>query len=109
MFKLITHPNNISFIEQFKEEKINNDFTCGVFTHLNGIEVITDIDLPEFTKSRTDFEEVQSDKFVAHTTYKPQYWEIYFGFVKPIMVRNYVIMENMSSYTYNTPRPIRIF
>lgn len=109
MFKLVTHPNNISFIEQFKEEKINNDFTCGVFTHLNGIEVITDIDLPEFTKSRTDFEEVQSDKFVAHTTYKPQYWEICFGFVKPIMVRNYVIIENRSAYAYANPHPMKVF
>lgn len=108
MFKLITHPNNISFVEQFKEEKINNDFTCGVFTHLNGIEVITDSNLPEFTKSKKEFEEVYPNKFVAHSTYKPKYWEIYFGFVKPIMVRNCVIFEYSSAYTYSNPKPMKV-
>lgn len=109
MFKLITHPNNIIFINQFTEEIIRYQFDCGIFTNLNGIEVITDSTVPEFVKSKTEFEESRPDKFVAHSTYKPKDWEIYFGFVKPIMVRNYVIMENMSSYAYNTPLPIRIF
>lgn len=109
MFKLITHPNNIIFINQFTEEIIRDQFDLGVFTNLNGIEVITNSDIPEFAKSKTDFEEVCPDKFVAHSTHNAKDWEIYFGFVKPAMVRQYILYEDMSGYTYAKPHPKRIF
>lgn len=109
MFKLITHPNNIIFINQFTEEIIRDQFDCGIFTNLNGIEVITDSTVPEFVKSKTEFEENRPDKFISYSTHNPKDWEIYFDFVKPVMVRQYIVFEDSSAYAYAKPHPIRVF
>lgn len=109
MFKLIIHPNNIIFINQFTEEIIRDQFDRGIFTNLNGIEVITDSTVPEFVKSKTEFEESCPDKFVAHSAHKPKDWEIYLGFVKPVMVRQYIVFEDSSAYAYARPHPKKVF
>lgn len=65
---------------------------------LGGIPIVFDKLMKETVPSKTVFEDVEKNKFCAHSTTNPKDWEVYFGFVKGVPEPYFLMMEDHFSH-----------
>lgn len=95
--QIYTHPNNSVYLEQIMGEA-HSKMDGWRPAKLSGLDVIYSEAVPELCDSKTDFISQADDRFTEFPTSSPATWEVYFGFVKPVKVPNF-IMADMHRYT----------
>jgi hypothetical protein len=99
VIKIITHSNNKKYLKQIREDFSASMRTMGILpAKLGGFEVIFNDLLPTEVPSKTEFV-ARQDKFCEYNTSKPAEWEIFCGYVKPVMVPNFIAMDDRK-YTF---------
>lgn len=61
---------------------------------IGGIPIIYSDSIPPTVPSKIDFEDVEKNKLCAYSTSNPKDWEVYFGFVKPVQVPNFLMIDD---------------
>jgi len=101
--QILTHPNNRALIESIPQ-KLEEEEYYPIHKTANGlgrIPIIFDDLIPETKPSKDHFEDVEKNRFCAHSTYKPKDWEVYFGFVKALPEPNFIMMHDHRSSVTN--------
>ena len=93
MVQILTHPNNKHNLEKLQVEQALNRYGYHPIRTL-GIPIVYSELVPETTPSKTDFLDAEKNKFCSYSTTNPKDWEVYFGFVKPIPIPNFVMMDD---------------
>jgi hypothetical protein len=101
--QIFTHPNNKNLLMQIQESVKESQDKFGVRPiRPDGFEVIFDNFIPELCDSKTDFVSQADDRFTEFATSSPATWEVYFGFVKPVKVPHFLLM-NPRRMTFMNP------
>jgi len=95
--QIYTHPNNSVHLEQIKSEA-HSKMDGWRPAKLSGLDIIYSEAVPELCDSKTEFVGVADDRFTEFPTTSPATWEVYFGFVKPAKVPNFLLAD-MNRYT----------
>jgi hypothetical protein len=107
--QILTHPNNKALIESISPKLEEKEYHP-IHYNPNGlgrIPIIFDELIPETKPSKDHFEDVEKNRFCAHSTYKPKDWEIYFGFVRALPEPNFIMMDDhRSSVTHKIWRDL---
>ena len=91
--QILTHPNNEGKLSDIRiSEALEGREYHPI--RLGGIPIVFDKLMSETTPSKTVFEDVEKNKFCAHSTTNPKDWEVYFGFVKGVPEPYFLMMED---------------
>jgi hypothetical protein len=97
--KIVTHPDNEKHFEQIREDFTKRADACGIrAAKITGFDIILNELIPPEVPSKTEFV-ARQDKFCEYNTSKPAEWEIFCGYVKPVMVPNFIAMDDRK-YTF---------
>jgi hypothetical protein len=105
--KIITHPDNKKHLVEFTAIQDNINAQLGICRIYNGYEVVFNDMLPVAIPSKTKFVAKQ-DKFCEYNTSNPADWEIFCGYVVPLMVPHFIMMDS-KKYTVSYRGEPRIY
>lgn len=92
--EIYTHPNNKKYLNEIQASVKESQANLGVCPiSLDGFRVHFSELVPELCDSKTDFVSVADDKFTEFSVKSPSGWEVYFGFVKPVKVPNFLLTD----------------
>ncbi len=91
--QILTHPNNEGKICDLRVTEALEGREYHPI-RLGGIPIVFDKLMKETVPSKTVFEDVEKNKFCAHSTTNPKDWEVYFGFVKGVPEPHFLMMDD---------------
>lgn len=104
--QILTHPNNEGKICDLRVTEALEGREYHPI-RLGGIPIIFDKLMKETVPSKTVFEDVEKNKFCAHSTTNPKDWEVYFGFVKGVPEPYFLMFDDhRSSVTHKIWRDL---
>ncbi len=92
--QILTHPDNAKYIDEIKV--LASDRLDSMSYHpinLNSFVIQYSDLIRKDADSKTDFISQEDDRFTEFSTKNPSDWEVYFGFVKPVQVPNFIFFD----------------
>lgn len=91
--QIITHPNNRHHIDKLEIQPALDRCEYHQIRPM-GIPIVYSDLIPETTPSKTHFADVEKNRFCSYSQTCPKDWEVYFGFVKPVLVPHFIMMHD---------------